>query len=165
MTIGQIAEIAVLAAMPIVAKRASRKTLLTVGVLAYILRFAVFAYLPFTAAVVPALALHGLCFGCFFFVAFMIVDEQTTADVRASAQGLYNLVGMGLGVIAGNFFAGKVDRWATVVDLATGTKTTNYQTLFSIPMWICVACLAGLLLFYTSKEKSAVKTAEAGAYA
>jgi nucleoside transporter len=159
MTIGQIAEIAVLAVMPIVAKRASRKTLLTVGVMAYILRFAVFAYLPFTAAVVPALALHGLCFGCFFFVAFMIVDEETTADVRASAQGLYNLVGMGLGVIAGNYFAGKVDRWATVVDPATGAKSTNFQILFSIPMWICVACLVALVLFYPSKKTGAVKTA------
>jgi nucleoside transporter len=150
MTIGQIAELAVLAFMPILAKKLSRKMLLTVGVLAYTFRFAVFAYLPFTAAVVPALALHGLCFGCFFFVAFMIVDEETSSDVRASAQGLYNLVIMALGVIAGNFFAGQVDVWATK------DKVTNFQTLFSIPMWICVGCLALLVLFYPSKRKAAV---------
>jgi nucleoside transporter len=149
MTIGQIAELAVLAFMPILAKKLSRKMLLTVGVLAYTVRFGVFAYLPFTAAVVPALALHGLCFGCFFFVAFMIVDEETSSDVRASAQGLYNLVIMALGVIAGNFFAGQVDVWATK------DKVTNFQTLFSIPMWICVVCLVGLLAIYPSKKKAA----------
>ena len=80
----------------------------------------------------------------------MIVDEETSSDVRASAQGLYNLVIMALGVIAGNFFAGQVDVWATK------DKVTNFQTLFSIPMWICVACLALLVLFYPSKRKAAV---------
>jgi nucleoside transporter len=153
MTIGQIAELAVLALMPILATKLSRKMLLTVGVLAYAVRFGVFAYLPFTAAVVPALALHGLCFGCFFFVAFMIVDEETSPDVRASAQGLYNLVIMALGVIAGNFFAGQVDVWATK------DKVTNFQTLFSIPMWICLVCLALLVLFYPSKKQKAAPVA------
>jgi MFS family permease len=152
MTIGQIAEIAVLGFMPLLAKKLSRKTLLGIGILAYILRFAVFAYLPYTAAVVPALALHGLCFGCFFFVAFMIVDEETTPDVRASAQNLFNLIIMALGVIFGNFFAGQVDTWATKGGV------TNYQTLFSIPMWICVACLIALLGLYPSK-KPAVQNA------
>lgn len=149
MTIGQIAEIAVLGFMPLLAKKASRKLLLGIGILAYIVRFGVFAYLPYTAAVVPALALHGLCFGCFFFVAFMIVDEETTPDVRASAQNLFNFIIMALGVIFGNFFAGQVDTWATKGGV------TNYQTLFSIPMWICVACLAGLMAFYPSKKPAA----------
>jgi nucleoside transporter len=153
MTIGQIAELAVLALMPVLAKKLNRKMLLCIGAAAYTLRFAVFAYLPFTAAVVPALALHGLCFGCFFFVAFMIVDEETSADVRASAQGLYNLVIMALGVIAGNWFAGQVDTWATK------DGVTNYQTLFSIPMWICVGCLAALLALYPSKKKVAAVAA------
>ncbi len=86
MTLGQIAEIAVLGAMPLVAKRLSRKTLLSIGVAAYAVRFAVFAYWPTLPALVPALMLHGLCFGCFYFIAFMVVDENTTHDVRASAK-------------------------------------------------------------------------------
>ena len=63
MTIGQISEMCVLALMPLIVKKVSYKTLLCIGVLAYTLRFAVFAYLPFPAAVIPALALHGVCFG------------------------------------------------------------------------------------------------------
>jgi MFS family permease len=149
MTIGQMSELFVLALMPFVAKRLSRKTLLTIGLIAYVLRFAVFAYLPYPWAVVPALALHGVCFGCFFFVAFMIVDELTTKDVRASAQNLYNLIIMGLGVIVGNLFAGWVDTWA----VAGPEGGTNWRTFFSIPMWIAVACLALLLLFYPSRSR------------
>ena len=147
MTIGQISEILVLAVMPLVAKRATRKTLLSAGLLAYILRFLVFAYLPHPWAVVPALALHGLCFGCFFFVAFMIVDEQTSKDVRASAQNLFNLIIVGFGVIVGNLFAGKMDQWAT-----RGGQV-DYRLFFSIPMWIAVACLAILLIFYPRRSR------------
>jgi nucleoside transporter len=145
MTIGQMSEIVVLAIMPFVAKRLPRKALLSIGLVAYILRFFVFAYLPYPAAVVAALALHGVCFGFFFFVAFMIVDEQTTKDVRASAQNLYNLIIVGLGVIVGNLFAGWVDTWAKVNDVI------NYRLFFSIPMWIAVACLVVLLIAYPRK--------------
>ena len=147
MTIGQMSEILVLAFMPLVAKRLPRKTLLSIGLVAYILRFFVFAFLPYPAAVVAALTLHGVCFGCFFFVAFMIVDEQTTPDVRASAQNLYNLIIVGLGVIVGNLFAGWVDTWAA------GPEGINWRSFFSIPMWIAVACLALLLLAYPKKSR------------
>ena len=143
MTIGQISEIFVLAVIPFFAKRVSRKTFLAIGLLAYILRFLVFAYLQHPWAVIPALALHGLCFGCFFFIAFMIVDENTTPDVRASAQGLFNLVIVGLGVILGNYFAGEIAQRASVVG-----GGIDYRTLFAIPMWICVGCLALLLIAY-----------------
>jgi MFS family permease len=142
MTIGQIAEIAVLAIMPLVAKKASRKALLAVGLVAYVLRFAAFAYSDNMAVIAPALALHGLCFGCFFFIAFMIVDEETSTDVRASAQGLFNFVAIGLGTIVGNLFAGFVGK------MASASGTLSYRTLFSIPMWVAIACLVVVLLFY-----------------
>ena len=138
MTIGQMMEIAVLALVPLFAKKVPRKTFLAVGLVAYILRFAVFAYVPHAWAVIPALALHGFCFGCFFFIAFMIVDEETTTDVRASAQGLFMFVIVGLGTIVGNIFAGRVAK-------AAGS---DYSKLFSIPMWVTVACLFVLVLFY-----------------
>lgn len=154
MTLGQIAEIVVLAAMPFLARRFSRKTLLSVGLLAYIARFGVFAYLPHPWAVYPALLLHGLCFGCFFFICFMIVDEETTPDVRASAQSLFNLVAIGFGVIAGNFAAGQVDKVAARED-----GTTSFTTLFAIPMGVTVVCLLALWAFYPGwpKEEGATR--------
>lgn len=148
MTIGQVAEIFVLALMPLVASRVSRKSLLTVGLLAYILRFAVFAYLPNPAAVYPALALHGLCFGCFFFICFMIVDEETTPDVKASAQSLFNLIIIGFGTIIGNIAAGQVDKLAK-----DDTGRVDYSILFGVPLWVTVACLVALMLFYPSKGR------------
>ncbi|MAI66862.1 MAG: hypothetical protein CMJ26_03170, partial [Phycisphaerae bacterium] len=73
MTIGQMSEIIVLAFMPILAVKFSKKTLLCTGLVAYGLRMAIFAYLPTLVPVVVGVALHGICFGCFIFVAFMVV--------------------------------------------------------------------------------------------
>jgi nucleoside transporter len=142
MTIGQMSEIVVLAIMPFVIKSVPRKTILAIGLLAYVLRFFIFAYVQHPAAVIPALALHGVCFGCFFFVAFMVVDQFTTRDVRASAQSLYNVVLVGFGTIVGNLFAGYVGQ------MATQNGVVNYRIMFSVPMWVALGCLVALLAGY-----------------
>lgn len=147
MTIGQMSELIVLALMPFIAKSVPRKLLLCLGLLAYVVRFAVFAYLPYPAAVLPALALHGICFGFFFFMAFMIVDELCTKDVRGSAQNLYNLIIVGFGVLVGNFLVGWVDNWSIQ------NKVVNYRTLFSIPMWIAIVCFVLFVLVYPNRSQ------------
>ena len=51
-------------------------------------RMALFAYVHafpedlHIPVLVAGVALHGVCFGCFLFLAFMIVDEETSADVE-----------------------------------------------------------------------------------
>ena len=148
MTIGQMSEILVLGAIPLVAKKVSRKALLSVGLLAYGLRMALFVYGEDlgTVAVLTGVALHGFCFGCFIFVAFMVVDEQTSDDVRASAQSLFNLVIIGIGIIAGSMIAGSVAEWATV------DGVLDYTRLFSIPMWASLACLVLLQVAYPRRS-------------
>lgn len=148
MTIGQMSEILVLGAIPLVAKKVSRKALLSVGLLAYGLRMALFVYGEDlgTFAVLTGVALHGFCFGCFIFVAFMVVDEQTSDDVRASAQSLFNLVIIGIGIIAGSMIAGSVAEWATV------DGVLDYTRLFSIPMWASLACLVLLQVAYPRRS-------------
>ncbi|MFT7461929.1 MAG: nucleoside transporter [Pseudohongiellaceae bacterium] len=148
MTLGQMVEVMVLATMPMLATWVPRKALLAVGLLAYGTRMALFSYWPDSSvALISGVLLHGLCFGCFIFVAFMIVDEETSDDVRASAQSLFNLVIVGVGIIVGSKVAGWVNDWA--VD-ASGE--VDYQQLFSVPMWASFACLALLLVFYPGRR-------------
>lgn len=160
MTIGQMSEILVLAAIPFVAKTLSRKSLLAVGLFAYAARMALFAYVePISAATgvpdVPILmlgvAMHGLCFGCFIFVAFLVIDENTSADVRASAQTLFGLVVFGIGIIVGSYLAGQAANIAT----DPVTKKMNYTTLFMYPMWGAIACLLILLVAYPNRRSIA----------
>jgi nucleoside transporter len=142
MTVGQISEIIVLAMMPLVVKSLNKKTILTIGLLAYFLRFMIFAYFPYAWALIPGLALHGFVFGCFFFVCFMIVDEFTTKDVRSSAQNLFNLIVFGAGVIIGNLAAGWIAEWTRV------DGQMNWRTFYAIPGWATLACLVIFLLAY-----------------
>lgn len=147
MTIGQMTEILVLAGIPFVAKQVSRKALLAAGIIAYGLRMALFAYTDSMLTILLGVALHGFCFGCFIFVAFMVVDEETTADIRASAQNLFNLVVVGIGIIVGSWFATSVvGRWASMGGV------TNYSRLFSVPMYIALGCLVVLLVLYPAKS-------------
>jgi nucleoside transporter len=148
MTIGQMTEVLVLGSIPLVAKLVQRRTLLAVGLSAYALRMALFAYAQDSgAALLLGVALHGPVFGCFIFVAFMIVDEETSSDVRASAQNLFNLVIVGIGVIVGSKVAGWVADWAKAAD-----GSMDYTRLFAVPMWASLACLAILLLAYPRSQ-------------
>jgi nucleoside transporter len=160
MTIGQMTEIFVLAGIPLFAKQVSRKALLATGIVAYGARMALFAYTDDILPILLGVALHGFCFGCFIFVAFMVVDEETTADVRASAQNLFNLVIVGIGIIVGSWFATSiVGSWAThpaldssgrplLDEAGKAVMRVNYTELFSVPMWIAVGCLLVLLVLY-----------------
>ena len=153
MTIGQMTEIAVLAALPFFAKSLSRKTLLLTGVAAYAVRMALFAFAPELPTVILGIAMHGLCFGCFIAVAFMVVDENTTSDIRATAQNLFNLVIVGVGIIVGSLFATSV-----VAKYATAGGPMDYVKLFSVPMYMAIGCFVLMLLFYPG-GKSAAKAA------
>lgn len=150
MTIGQMSEILVLACMPLLAKSLGRKTLLCIGLVAYAARMALFAYMPSLVPVLVGVALHGLCFGCFIFVAFMVVDEHTTKDVRATAQNLFNLVIVGIGIIVGSWFAtAVVGAWA----MTDGAM--DFAKLFSIPMYMAIGCLLLMLVFYPGRKSIA----------
>ena len=147
MTIGQMSELLVLALIPTLAKGLSRKPFLAIGLLAYAGRMALFSYADVVGlgGIIAGVALHGLCFGCFIFVAFMIVDEETTDDSRASAQSLFNLVIIGIGIIVGSQIATKATEWATM------DGSLSFKELFSYPMYASLVCLLLLALFYPSK--------------
>ncbi len=146
MTIGQMSEILVLAFMPALTKILSRKQLLGIGLLAYAARMALFAYADSVGlgGVILGVAMHGLCFGCFIFVAFMIVDEETSIDVRASAQSLFNLVIVGIGIIVGSKLA------SLAAEASTVGEAINYTQLFSYPMYAALACVIWLAIAYPS---------------
>jgi MFS family permease len=136
--------------------------LLTIGIIAYGIRMALFAYVDQIAAdtgisqiliLILGVSMHGLCFGCFIFVAFLIVDEETTPDVRASAQSLYNVVIIGFGIIVGSKIALAVLDWAKQHTTATGGANFNVD-LFAAPMWASLLTLIAFLFLYPSKKVS-----------
>lgn len=149
MTIGQMSEIIVLSLIPILSKHLNRKKLLMLGLFAYAARMALFSFYETVGmpGVLLGVAMHGLTFGCFIFVSFMVVDENTTSGVRASAQSLYSLIIFGIGIIVGSQVAGRAAKISKV------NGEMSYEQLFSYPLYASLICLLLLFLFYPNQSQ------------
>ncbi|MGN6724345.1 MAG: MFS transporter [Tepidisphaeraceae bacterium] len=106
MGIGQASEAAFLLLLGMFIKRLGYKWVLTLGCLAYAVRFGIFALGTPPALVIASQALHGLCYGCFFAGSFLLVDKIATADIRHSAQTVFGIIILGVGPILASVYNG-----------------------------------------------------------
>ena len=111
MTIGQFAEIAVMMATGFLLARLGFRWVISLGALAYCLRYLVFGTttLP-VAVIVGSQALHGLCYACFFAAAFIYVERLAEPDVRHSAQTVFGMTILGVGPVVAAPFVQALER-------------------------------------------------------
>jgi nucleoside transporter len=107
-TLGQISEIAFMLLIPVALARLGTKGTLLVGMLAWCLRYAIFAWQNVPAVVAIGLPLHGVCYDFFFVVSYLYVDRRAPSHLRASAQGIITFITLGVSMFVGNLIAGKV---------------------------------------------------------
>jgi nucleoside transporter len=151
MKIGQIAEILTMLILGWVLKGLGWRMTMTLGVLGHAARFAVFAYYPEPWAAITVNVLHGICYAFFFATVYIFVDEVFPKDVRSSAQGLFNLLILGVGPVAGTLLCGELrERYGV------GGKP-DYPVVF---MYSMAAALVGaiiLLLFFHPPSNNAAE--------
>jgi len=152
MSIGQIAEISTMAILGITLKRLGWRTTMILGILGHAARFAVFAFFPeHKWAVVLINVVHGVAYAFFFATVYIFVDEFFPKDVRASAQGLFNLMILGLGPLVANVIGPKL--MGETFKTATGV---DFRSLFLVPLSAAIAAALILLLFFHPPEKAQV---------
>jgi len=152
MVIAQIAEIFVLAILlPYFITRIGIRKVLALGVLAWPLRYIIFAIGSPSWLVIASLSLHGFCFVFFFAAAFIYVDVVSPKDIRHSAQSLITLVTYGVGNYIGSIFAG----W--IKDYFTTDAGTNWTGVFLIPCALTILCAAAFLLFFKDEKAEKLK--------
>jgi len=140
MSIGQIAEISTMAILGVTLKRFGWRTTMILGILGHAARFAVFAFFPqYKAAIILINVIHGVAYAFFFATVYIFVDEFFPKDVRASAQGLFNLMILGLGPLVANVIGPQL----MGVTFATATGV-NFRSLFLVPL--SAAVLAAIIL-------------------
>ncbi len=154
MTIAQIAEIFVMAFLlsPFLKRFGMRRTL-ALGVIAWPLRYVIFAIGTPAWLVIASLALHGFCYVFFFVAAFIYVDSVAPPDIRASAQSLIAIVTLGLGSFLGSNFAGAVKQFFT------RDGVTDWAAVFLVPCAITIGCAVAYMIWF--KEESAPAAAGA----
>ena len=42
--------------------------------------------------------------------------------------------------------------WCSVGVATTDDGVTDFQTLFAVPMWICISCVVALLVYYPGRS-------------
>ena len=155
MTMGQIAETVFLFLMPLFFLRFGVKQMLLIGMLAWVLRYLLFAYGNVDNGVwmlYLGIILHGICYDFFFVTGQIYTDQKAGEQVRSSAQGLITLATYGIGMYIGFYVAGLfADKYKI------GETQHNWQTIWLIP---CIFAAGIALLFFVffknDKKKIAV---------
>jgi len=140
MKIGQIAEILTMLTLGYVLKTFGWRLTMIVGILGHSARFAVFAFYPEKEAAILINVLHGICYAFFFATVYIFVDEFFPKDVRSSAQGLFNVLILGIAPFAANALCGKLGQMYEI------DGKFEYSAIFSYSMY--AGLLAALLLFF-----------------
>jgi MFS family permease len=141
--------------VPVFLIRLGVKWMLVVGMLAWALRYLVFATFPESAAMlILGVALHGVCYDFFFVTGQLYVDRKAPKPIRASAQGLFTLLTYGIGMLIGNYVLGW---WGDYIALDGSTQAGWLEGAFSFWFMPAMIAAAVMLLFVaTFKNETSV---------
>ena len=120
MSISQISETLFILTIPFFLKRFGIKAVMTMSMLAWFLRFGLFAYGdpgPGLWMIVLSCIVYGMAFDFFNISGSLFVEQQADSRIRASAQGLFMLMTNGIGAILGSAVSGwMIDAFYTAAD-------------------------------------------------
>ena len=153
MTVGQLAEIFVMAfVLSVALKKYGMRRTLAIGVIAWPIRYVIFAIGSPGWLVIASLALHGFCYVFFFVAAFIYVDKVAPPDIRGSAQSMIAIVALGLGRFLGSLFAGGVR------DFFTTDGVTAWRSVFLVPCTLTILCAVAFLVFFRERSTAREET-------
>ena len=155
MAIGQVSEALFLLFIPVFFARFGFKKTILVGMLAWAVRYALFAYgngAELSWMLIIGIALHGVCYDFFFVSGQIYTNSKAGEKYKSSAQGLITLATYGVGMLIGFEVAGKI----------TDTYKSAEGAIDWKMVWIIPACIAAVvfLLFavlFNDKTKSEIE--------
>jgi nucleoside transporter len=154
MLIGQVVEILFLVLLPLCLWRLGMKWVLALGMLAWGIRYALFAVGDPFAVLLLGVALHGICFDFFFAAGFIHVDNTAPKDIRGSGQALFALLTYGLGMWLGSMLSGFLK------DHFTHDGVTDWRAFWIIPSAGVLISFLIFVLFFRMKKPEAAKVPE-----
>ncbi|WP_068407909.1 nucleoside permease [Pedobacter cryoconitis] len=156
MAIGQVSEALFLLMIPVFFKRFGFKTTILVGMIAWAIRYALFAYgnageLSFMLII--GIALHGVCYDFFFVSGQIYTNSRAGEKYKSAAQGLITLATYGVGMLIGFKVAGMITDSYKLVD-----GTVDWKMVWIIPAGIALVVFLLFTVFFNEKRKRVVDT-------
>ncbi len=166
MTFGQMSEVVFLLLLPWFFTRFGVRRVLLLGMLAWILRYALFAVAAPSAIgwmIIAGIVLHGACYDFVYVAGQVYMDKKATPAIRAQAQGLFVLVSYGIGQGLGTLAAGWI--FGDVMSSTSMPVLEQWQVFWIFPLAfaIMVTILFGFGFRDDIPLEGAAQTANVGA--
>jgi nucleoside transporter len=151
MAIGQASEAIFLLLLPLFFKRFGFKKTILVGMLAWAVRYTLFAFgdagdLVFMLLL--GIALHGVCYDFFFVSGYIYTNSKAGEQYKSAAQGLITLATYGVGMLIGFEVAGFVKDHYQL-----GEGVFDYKAIWLIPAGIAAVIFVLFALLFKEEKK------------
>ena len=153
MTIGQLSEAFFLLLLPVFFARFGFKNTIMLGMLAWAIRYLMFAYGnagELAYMLIVGIALHGICYDFFFVSGQIYTDAKAGEKYKSSAQGLITLATYGVGQLIGFWVAG----FASEYYKANQTSDPLWQNVWLVPAAIAAVVLLLFAVFFKNEKTS-----------
>jgi len=161
MSFGQMSEIFFMIVMPFFFARLGVKKMLLVGMLAWAVRYGLFAIgapSKMESLLLAGVILHGICYDFFFVTGQIYTDKIAPSNIRSQAQGMLVLFTLGLGMFIGAKVAGEAqDHFTRIVGQTTEIA---WQPLWAGPAIAAAVIMVLFALLF--REDTATQDIPAG---
>ena len=150
MSLGQVSEVLFMLLLPIFFVRFGFKNTILAGMMAWVIRYLLFAYGDVgekTFMLISGILLHGICYDFFFVSGQIFTDYKAGEKVKSAAQGLITLATYGVGMLIGFWIAGKVSD-----AFIMGSGKHEWETIWKFPALFALGVFL-LFLFIFKNEK------------
>ena len=150
MTLGQLSEVGFLLLLPILLPILGAKRIMILGMAAWAVRFALFAYFheqpTATWMVLGGILLHGMCYDFIFVMGRMYVDKAAGDSLRASAQGLHAVFTLGAGMFVGSWLSGVVAQ-----NYTNAQNVHDWKSIWLVPALMSAVLIPVFLALFREK--------------
>ena len=160
MSISQISETVFIITIPFFLKRFGIKKVMLFSMIAWVLRFALFAYgNPGEGLwmIVLSCIIYGMAFDFFNISGSLFVETTTDSSIRSSAQGLFMMMTNGIGAYLGSKISGYViSKYFLFAD-----GTTNWQsTWLAFAIYSAIVAILFLIFFKHKHDPKALENVQ-----